>query len=216
MKIEMPHKLEGYFRSAIIKQLKILNPQFDYANTASWQIVKPTLEEPVSREVIELELKNVDFAWQRCLKLTKTGASRVHLVLHPKLYETAKKLKSSYIIDNPIAHLELYSLPKREKKECKTATKKKVKPIIIAKTIKKTKPAESLEDDLPEDTDLEAYWATKKPELFEQVNVSLQKGITCSSCKELIREENCSYPVCQKYNWEIAPDLAERDAVCEE
>jgi len=44
----------------------------------------------------------------------------------------------------------------------------------------------------------------------------LKEKFTCSKCKDLIREENCSYPVCQKYNWEIAPDLAERDAVCEE
>ncbi len=216
MIIKTPVKLEGYFRAYIIRRLKVLNPRFDYPNTASWQTVKPTLEESISREVIEIELKNLDLAWQRCHKLTKNGASKIHLVLHPKLYEEAKKAKPNFITENPTAKLEIYSLPQKKTQYRKAPVKKKEKQIITPRSTKKAEPIEDFEDELPEDTDLEQYWATKKPKPLEEINVSLQKGITCSTCDMLIQEENRADPVCQKYPWEIAVNLTERDAVCEE
>jgi len=51
---------------------------------------------------------------------------------------------------------------------------------------------------------------------MKKITKPMEEKFTCSKCKDLIREENCSYPVCRKYNWEIATELADRQAVCEE
>ena len=206
--IKTPRNLRSYRHALIIKKLKALNPRFKPAQSGSWQTVVPLLEEPISREVIELELRNIEVAWKRCQKLAKVGAAKIHLVLHPKLYDVYEKQKCVFVREHPMHIVELYKLPTRERQQI---SKKPIEKIVQKKsvpTVKKPK-IEDVEE-IAEDTDLEEYWAKQKPKPLEQVYTK-KHCVDCLETKPKVNVGDCS-----EYNWMIALELAKRDAVCEE
>lgn len=209
MKLILPKRLDKFSHDEIVKTLIELNPRFYHPNRGSWQQNVPDLEDP-SREVVKVALIKLRDAWTQCLYYNRSGATRIHLVLSPRQYLDYKTKESKI---SSIPNVEVYTLPELliksyllpKKRKTKEETKKhpiaNIEPIMWMPTIVE-------EPELEGNIDLEKYWAKHKPKELQQVYTEKH----CVDCKKFKEENNMG--VCPKYNWEIALDLTERDAVC--
>lgn len=230
MSLNLPEKISKYAHDDIVKILIELNPTFFHPNRGSWQQGIPDLENPI-REVVEVALTKLRDAWGQCLYYYRSGATHVHLVLSPRLFVEYQIKEVSFIKANPIPEVDVYKLPsipahpKIEKKKRKPMSVRKPEAKFIV-TKEETEALEHVEqpkfdseEGLNIGIDADKFEVGEYPEVevvVEATKPMAKDRFTCSTCKELIREEGCLYPVCRKYNWEIAQDLTERDAVCVE
>ena len=229
MSLKIPKSLEHYWHDDIVAVIKHLNPQYHSPNRASWLESIPDLED-ADRQVVKVALTNLRNSWGQCLYYYRLSAAHIHLVLSPNLYLDYQNREKAFIKANPIPNVDIYALPaipehdkpkraknnQRERRpEAKfTVTKEESK---ILKRVEQPKFDSKKGLNIGIDDDKFEFGEYPKVEVIKEApKLPLTERFTCSKCKDLIKEENCSYPVCQKYNWEIAPALAERDAVCEE
>jgi len=229
MSLKIPDVLEHYWHDAIVKVLIKLNPQYHSPNRGSWLEGVPDLED-ADREVVEVALTNLRDSWGQCLYYYRMNATHIHLVLSPKLYIDYQNKERAFIRANPIPNADVYTLPaipvhsNLKKPTRKNPDRKpEAKFAVTKKEAKNLKRVEQPNFDSKEGLDLgidngkfEICEYPKVEVIKEPQKLPLKERFTCSKCKDLVKEENCVYPVCQKYNWEIASDLTERDAVCEE
>ena len=227
MSLKIPELLDHYWHDDIVKVLIKLNPQYHSPNRGSWLEGIPDLED-ADREVVEVALTSLRDAWGQCLYYYRMNAFHIHLVLAPKLYIDYQNKEKAFINANPIPLVDVYALPEipARPKPNKTAKTKPIRKPEAKFTVTKEeseilKQAEQPKFDSKKglnigiDDDKFELGEHPKVEVIEEApKPPLKDRHTCSKCKELIREENCPYPVCRKYNWEIALDLTERDAVC--
>ena len=112
MKIVLPKTLKQFAHDDIVRVLKRLNPKFSSSHRASWPQGIPDLEEPVTREVVEVAVsRDLRTAWGQCLYYYRMGASQIHLVLSPKLFIGYKKDECAFVRENPIPKVNVYELP---------------------------------------------------------------------------------------------------------
>ena len=87
MKIVLPKTLKQFAHNDIVRILKRLNSRFSLPLRASWPQSVPDLEDQITREVVEVAVsRELKTSWGQCLYYYRMGASRIHLVLSPKLF----------------------------------------------------------------------------------------------------------------------------------
>lgn len=109
-----------YDHESIVKAVRKLNPKLKVPNRTSWKEGIPDLEEPLNHIAIEIELSSLRNGWAQCLYYYRMGAPEVHFILSPRLYKTYEEKEISFVKDNPIPNVIVYSLPaiiREEKKE---------------------------------------------------------------------------------------------------
>lgn len=112
MEILLPKTLKQFDHDDIVKILKRLNSRFRQPHRASWSQGVPDLEEPITREVVEVALsRDLKTAWGQCLYYYRMGASQIHLVLSPRLFISYRKDECSFVRENPIPNVVVYTLP---------------------------------------------------------------------------------------------------------
>lgn len=112
MEIVLPKTLKQFAHDDIVRILKRLNSRFRQPHRASWPQGVPDLEEPVTREVVEVAVaRDLRIAWGQCLYYYRMGASQIHLVLSPRLHISYKKDECSFVRENPIPKVIVYELP---------------------------------------------------------------------------------------------------------
>jgi len=104
--------LKHFSHSQILRILKQLNTQYKDASHGSWSESWPDLEEPITRQVVEVALSDLKKAWGQCLYYYRMGASEIHLVLSPKLFLDYENNESAFVRENPILNVAVYTLPK--------------------------------------------------------------------------------------------------------
>ena len=227
MSLKIPEILDHYWHDDIVRTIMRMNPQFHLPNRGSWLQGIPDLED-ANRGVVEVALTDLRNSWGQCLYYYRMNASHIHFVLAPKMYLDYQNKEKAFIKANPIPKVDVYMLPVipvNSKPKKRTKTKHVRKPeakFTVTKeeteTLKQIEqPKFDSEEGLNIDIDDDKFEVGEyiEVETIAEVTIpSLENGDTCSSCKELVREEGCPYPVCRKYNWEIAQDLTKRAMVC--
>jgi len=136
MKIVLPKTLKQFAHNDIVRILKRLNSRFSLPLRASWPQSVPDLEDQITREVVEVAVsRELKTSWGQCLYYYRMGASRIHLVLSPKLFINYTKAECSFVRDNPIPNVDVYALPDirlHVSDESKLKAKKQTKTKIVS------------------------------------------------------------------------------------
>jgi hypothetical protein len=202
--------------------LKQLNTLYDYPARGSWSESWPDLEEPITRQVVEVALTDLKKAWGQCLYYYRMGASRIHLVLSPKLFLDYKNNESAFVRENPIPNVDVYTLPQilvRVSHKVKVKPKRKPVKSPMLKFIITDEEKENMSKTfgyegyhtIDLDADIDDPSMTETLELAE---TPTKDGKYCFDCPEFANEGVKG--VCKKFNWAIVLELAKRDAVCME
>lgn len=110
-RIKIPRELEFVDHSSIVKEIKKLNPNYAESSRSSWPESTPDLDDPIKRSIVEVELSSLRDGWGQCLYYYRMGASAIHFVLSPVLYKEYGKKEDSFIRENPLSNVKVYSLP---------------------------------------------------------------------------------------------------------
>lgn len=112
MSITLPSKLEHFRHDDIVHTLKELNSQYDLPRRGSWGGGIPDLEEPITRQVVEVAIaRDLKTVWGQCVYYYRMGASHIHLVLSPRLFHNYTKNECVFVKENPVPNVEVYMLP---------------------------------------------------------------------------------------------------------
>ena len=112
MSITLPRKLEHFRHDDIVHLIKELNSQYDLPHRGSWGEGIPDLEEPITRQVVEVAIaRDLKTVWGQCVYYYRMGASRIHLVLSPRLFQNYRRNECIFVKENPIPNIEVYTLP---------------------------------------------------------------------------------------------------------
>jgi hypothetical protein len=112
VEIVLPKTLKQFSHDQICKILKRLNSRFSSALRGSWPKGLPDLEDPVTREVVEVAVsRELKTSWGQCLYYYRMGASEIHLILSPRLFLQYKNDESGFIRENPIPNVVVHTLP---------------------------------------------------------------------------------------------------------
>jgi len=137
LEIELPDKLKSLRHDDIVEAILELNPGFEKASKSSWAASIPDLEHPLKRIAVEIELTSLSSAWSQCLEFYREGATEIHLILAPKLYQTYQGKEEVFVRENPIPNVIVHSLkavekiPKETEKPEKKPSRKKVKRLTV-------------------------------------------------------------------------------------
>lgn len=144
MEIKIPNRLFSTNHNDVVKRILKLNPQLHKPQRAAWPQGLPDLEEPISRQVIDIEFRNLTAAWKRCIYYSRLGAAKIHLILEPKLFEAYIKNKGWYLEAYPLSNIEVYTLPHVKQKDKRL--KNKIKKIFVSNDIQEDKVNLTLKD----------------------------------------------------------------------
>jgi hypothetical protein len=223
-----------------VRLIKKLNCEFKQARRGSWGRGIPDLEEPVSRQVVEVaiarELKTV---WGQCLYYYRLGASHTHLVLSPRLYREYKDNENVFVRENPIPNVQVYMLPDTRvplevvHKES-MANKFPVKPRVphaarnfvvnearhakVQRDEKEISPADArvffaFDKDVDE-MDMENGSVNEPGISFSEGKEEIQEygSPPCVDCKTGVPEREMLF--CKKHGWLIVKGLAAKQRLC--
>jgi len=236
LSIVLPSKLEHFRHDDIVHLIKNLNTQYDLPNRGSWGDGIPDLEEPITRQVVEIAIaRDLKTVWGQCVYYYRMGASHIHLVLSPRLFHNYIKNECSFTKENPVPNVEVYMLPDN-KLPLVVAHKAKVKqtegpkqkipkhvPIwpFLASKAEKSKVKETVKSIAPlgcsmtnadddVDTDLRV-----EPGFLSDPKLEIQTERSkplCIDCKTGSRENETIS--CRKYAWIIVKELASKQRLC--
>lgn len=236
MSIILPSKLEHFRHDDIVHLIKELNSQYDLPHRGSWGKGIPDLEEPITRQVVEVaiarELKTV---WGQCVYYYRMGASHIHLVLSPRLFRNYKTDECTFVKENPVPNVEVYMLPdnrlpiivfhKATVKQAKGVKPNLSKHVAIwpflasrsetenpkIKDVKNDIVAQTTDYSITDDTDDEVMI---EPSLLSDANqeVHLEQKPICIDCKTCVCQDEAVF--CKQHGWIISKALASEQRLC--
>lgn len=220
-KLKLPTHNEEFRRSDIVKAIEQLNPCFHKPYRASWSEQIPDLENPITRDVVRVELLDFDRAWKDCLYYQANGAQKIHLVLSSKAFLDYEDQENILLQESLCKAIDMYLLPPVTCRRIRRTTKDvklekgdvrvKIQPEAVLDPLEipvVVKPTGEIEVGLGVKVVLDKSF---KPPM-KRLDEIKRDGKYCVDCESFVEEGETGS--CKEYKWTMNLDLARRDTLC--